>query len=96
MKHPFKTVSLFIVMLIFLSQASFTQDNASQQPVMVQDSSLNNLVLASMMIALAILMMLAAHLRSAPPKGRRVSSNDDPTDHDEVTPSGARRRLIAI
>lgn len=45
MKHPFKTVSLFIVMLIFLSQASFTQDNASQQPVMVQDSSLNNLVL---------------------------------------------------
>lgn len=58
--------------------------------------SLNNLVLASMMIALAILMMLAAHLRSAPPKGRRVSSNDDPTDHDEVTPSGARRRLIAI
>jgi len=55
--------------------------------------SLNNLVLAVVMVTIAMLMMLAAHLRAAPPAGEAAGAKARKDRDDEQDAPGARRHL---
>ena len=57
--------------------------------------SLNNLVSAGVMVNLAILMMLAAHLRAAPPAGESTARRRARRNEDD-SPETVRAKLVAV